>query len=431
MKLLELLLLLLLLLPLPHRASAEEAGQDGPFSYNVRALLFGNAQDPAHSTQNPGNAFLRLERYWGGLELRPDFFLETPALNGSFKPRATASYRWWEDGVVKGKTDGRSRLFVTEWVIQPKPADRLFLSFGKEKLLWGSSFLVSPSNILFKDTEKANPKTEVEGKYMARAVYLPNQTITVTGISETERQEDAFGRTERPVRAVKVDVMSGSALISLISYIQHHERSRLGSYGQWTASDAVVLYYDGFVSKGTDALYPVRDPAAPFGAEFIQSYGDSSKLFAAVAAGGAYTFLSGETVSMELLYNGAGYGDAEANDYYRLRRNASSHFFDGGALGALSQKTLAESLNTGSPFLRRYYLMAQVQERDIRNALDVMLRYVYGLEERSGQFSTIIEWRLTSRIQFFNVNTVGVGGDDTEFTSILSKSFMAGIEAHF
>ena len=39
----------------------------------------------------------------------------------------------------------------------------LFLSFGKEKMLWGPSFLASPSNILFADIEKINPKTEVEG----------------------------------------------------------------------------------------------------------------------------------------------------------------------------------------------------------------------------------------------------------------------------
>jgi hypothetical protein len=76
--------------------------------------------------------------------------------------------------------------------------------------------------------------------------------------------------------------------------------------------------------------------------------------------------------------------------------------------------------------------MAQFQEREIRNVLDVMLRYVYGLEERSGQASTILEWQISKRLQFFNINTVAIsGGGDTEFNSVLAGSFMAGIEAHF
>jgi hypothetical protein len=358
--------------------------------------------------------------------------MDTPIVSWSFKPRVTYFSRWWEDGITKGETDQEARFFVTEWMIQPKPTDDLFISFGKEKLLWGSSFLVSPSNILFKDTEKANPKTEVEGKYMVRVVYLPTSRVTVNFINRTQKEENIFGERSQPIRALKVDVMGGSTLVSVVGYNQQHERFRLGSFGQWTASDAVVLYYDGILTKGTAVRYPVQNPASPFGAEFVQSHEASSRFFPTVTAGGSYTFLSGETVSLEFLYNGTGYDDAEARDYYSLRKNAANSFFDSGALGGLSRKTLAESLNTGSAFLRRYYLMAQFQEREIKNVLDVMLRYVYGLEERSGQASTVLEWQMSKRLQFFNINTVAVsGGGDTEFNSVLARSFLAGVEAHF
>jgi len=75
--------------------------------------------------------------------------------------------------------------------------------------------------------------------------------------------------------------------------------------------------------------------------------------------------------------------------------------------------------------------MAQVQEREIGNVLDVMLRYVRSLEERSGQVAAILEWQATKRLQVFSINTVAVGAKDTEFSSILAKSFIAGIELHF
>jgi len=124
--------------------------------------------------------------------------------------------------------------------------------------------------------------------------------------------------------------------------------------------------------------------------------------------------------------------DAEARDYYLLRRNAADHFIDGGAMSGLSQQTLGESLNTGSPFLRRYYLMGQYQVREIKNVLDVMVRYVHSLEERAGQASSILEWRLSDRVQFFNINTVSVSnGKETEFNAILLRSFLAGVEVHF
>jgi hypothetical protein len=416
----------------PYTAAAEEPAKwPDWFTVNVRLLTFLDYQDPAASTQNPDNAFLRLYRYSGEVRLRPDFIVDTPIVSWLFKPRVTSFYRKWENGATKGETDSEARFFVNEWMIQPKPTDELFVSFGKEKLLWGSSFLVSPSNILFKDTEKLNPKTEVEGKYMARLVYLPSSAITVDFINRTEKEEDPFGMREAPIRAVKLDVMGGSSLVSVIGYLQQHEPFRLGSFGQWTASDAIVLYYDGLVSKGTDVRYPVQNVASPFGFEFAQPYEKSSRLFTTITAGGSYSFLSGETVSLEFLYNGPGYGDAEAENYYTLRRNAAAGFFDNSPLGGLSKKTLAEALYTNSALLRRYYLMAQFMEREIGNEVDLMLRYVYGLEEQSGLASTILEWQVSDRVQIFNINTVAVGGADTEFNAVLSKSFMAGVEIYF
>lgn len=429
-----LVLLCVILTTLPIVAPAEDLPTretNDWFRSNIRMLVFGELQDPAHSSQNPDNDFLRLPRYSTSVQFRPDLFADTTYVNWSFKPRMTATATWWRDGGPAGERDSEARFFVNEWMTQVKPTNELFVSFGKEKLLWGASFLVSPSNILFKDTEKANPKAEVEGKYLSRVVYLPNKAVTISGISETQHEQDAFGRSLAPIRAVKIDVLGGSSQVSVIGYGQQNERFRFGSYGQWTASDAVVLYYDGIVSKGSDAFYPVPDSANPLGGSFTQRYKDSNRYFGAVTAGGTYTFLSGESASLEFLYNGAGYDDADAENFYALRRNAAAHYFDTSALAGLSRRTLAGSLNTGTSFLRRYYLMAQVQEREIGNVLDMMLRYVRSLEERSGQVAAILEWQATKRLQVFSINTVAFGAKDTEFSSILATSFIAGIELHF
>ncbi len=418
-------------LPLVAAAGEDSKGSDA-FSYNLKALVFGDMQVPGHSTQNPDNAFLDLYRYSTELDLRPDFFLDLPDVSALFKPRVIASYQWWEDGVSKGKNQSSDRAFVNEWRVQAKPLSTVFVSFGKEKLLWGPSFIASPSNILFKDTEKINPKTEVEGKYLAKVIYVPNSIITINLISETQKENNDLGESLKPAQALKVDYLNSNSLISMIAYYRQDDRFRLGSYGQLTASDAVLLYYDGIVSKGNDALYPVADASNPLGGAFAKRYDGSSRLFTTVSAGGSYTFLSGSTLSMEFLYNGLGYDNAEANSYYMIRQNAYDHFFDATPMSGLSQMTLGETINNELPFLRRYYLMGQFQVREIKNVLDVIVRYTHGLEEHAGQASSIIEWQMSNRVQLFNINTVAVGsGRNTEFNSLLAESYMVGIEVHF
>lgn len=418
--------------PLFSAAAGEDGKGDDAFSYNLKALVVGDMQVPGHSTQNPDNAFLDLYRYSTELDLRPDFFLDLPDVSALFKPRAIASYQWWEDGVPKGKNQSSDRAFVNEWRVQAKASSTLFVSFGKEKLLWGPSFIASPSNILFKDTEKINPKIEVEGKYLAKVIYVPNNAITVNLISEMEKENNDLGESLKPLQALKIDYLTGNSLISLIGYYRQDDRFHLGSYGQWTASDAVLLYYDGILSKGTDALYPVIDSSNPLGGAFAKRYDDSGRFFPTVSAGGSYTFLSGSTFSMEFLYNGQGYDNSEANAYYMIRQNAHDHFFDTTPLSGLSQMTLNETLNNELPFLRRYYLMGQYQVREIKNVLDVIVRYTHGIEEHAGQASSIIEWQLSNRIQLFNINTIAVGsGKNREFNSLLASSYMAGIEVHF
>lgn len=405
--------------------------ENSSFSSNIRALLYGDAQYPAHSSQNPDNAFLRLYRYSSAFELRPDLFYDGSLVSAVFKPRFTSSSYWWEDGVAKGEQDNLTRAFVNEWRVQAKPLSSLFVSFGKEKLLWGPAFLASPSNILFKDTEKANPKIEVEGKYLARVMYLPSAAVTITGLSGTQRDDAQAQVNGNPIRAMKADWVGSNAALSFVGYSRRDDRSRFGSYGQWTVSDAVLLYYDGIISRGTDALFPVPDAANPLGGTFTRRYEGSDRLFATTVVGGGYTFMSGSIFNLEFLYNGQGYGDADAAEYYRLRRAAGDHYFDGGLMSALSARTLGQTANTGLPFLRRYYVMGQFQAREINNVLDIAVRYTRGLEERAGQASTIVEWKLSDRVQFFNINTAGINGGESEFKSMVARSFMAGIEVHF
>jgi hypothetical protein len=250
-------------------------------------------------------------------------------------------------------------------------------------------------------------------------------------IVETQHDEDALGSSVQSLQALKAEFQTGTAQLAVIGYHRQGDWYRLGSYGQWTASDAVVLYYDGIVSRGSDALYPVVDPASPFGFSFAKKYEGSSRLFPVVVVGGSYTFLNGSTASAEFLYNGEGYGKEDAAAYYRLRSEAAGHFFDAGPLSGLSRGILDQAMDRGSLFLRRAYALAQYQVREIRNVLDVIVRYTYGIEEGGGQASAIIEWQVTDRVQLFTIDTKSVGSANREFSSTVRESYIAGMELHY
>jgi len=92
------LLLCSALVVIPVMAGAEEQAPQAAYDWlssNIRVLVFGELQDPAHSSQNPDNAFLRLPRYSTSVQLRPDLFADTTYVNWSFKPRVTATATWW------------------------------------------------------------------------------------------------------------------------------------------------------------------------------------------------------------------------------------------------------------------------------------------------------------------------------------------------
>ena len=140
---------------------------------DFRALTYGVDQKPANSSQNPSNNFLQMAQYITVLELRPDLRLNLDPLELSAKPRVRLDYSFWREGVRKGESQGDDDWFVNEWLARLKARENLFLSYGRENLQWGPSFLFSPSNPFFQDNGRRNPYLEVPGMDFGRLVWIP------------------------------------------------------------------------------------------------------------------------------------------------------------------------------------------------------------------------------------------------------------------
>jgi len=400
------------------------------FEYSVRFQTSGTYQDVADSSQNPDNDFLRLPRYLTELELRPDARLNFRKLELSVKPRLNVKWKAWEDGPRKGDDEFDDDLFINEWLARIRIAEGLFVSYGRENLQWGPSYLLSPSNPFFMDNGRGNPKREVAGMDFARLVWLPGMSWTVSLIANLDegRQEFRYYEFDK-IYAVKLDYAGQEEYAGLILSHQESDRTRLGAYGGWTATDALLLYGEGVVSKGSNALYP-EDAGNPFGAS-MEATDDDSSLKGIILAGGSYTLEMGPTLTVEYVYNGLGYSDTQAEAYYRLRRDASDAYVLTGLIQGLSRLTLSRTADPKLRFIRRNYVMLQYNHNDIKDVLNLTFRWTQNMDDGSGQFTSIVECFVGDHTQLFLVGSVNSGGRDTEFRTPLGCQCMIGLEYTF
>ena len=426
----------------------------GSFSGDLRVLTYGVAQNPVNSTQNPNN-IVGLPSYVGNMEIRPDLRFNTNYLDAAFKPRLLLDYQYWKEGQRNGDTEWNDKWYVNEWLVRLKALDKIFLSYGRENLQWGPSFLYSPSNPFFFDNGRSNPYMEVPGMDFGRLVFVPHMLWTTSFIVNTDQGRntllgtDAFEKTY----AVKIDYTGNQNYASLI-LSQKDSKDTVGYFGGWTVSDALLLYSEGSMRKGSDALYPDLRKATLMKSlleTLIPSYSplgpvldryttlraaimgktrqDDSDIYPIVLVGSSYTFETIGTLSLEYMYNAPGYTKEEADLYYLLRGNAAYAYADMGVFPELlAQDTLYQTGYTGLRFLRKNYAMLQYYKGNIFNKLDTTLRWTQNIDDGSAQFLGLLSYSLGNRLELFSSGVVNSGKADSEFGTFIDYQFMFGFK---
>ena len=421
----------------PQVAGADDAEDAKPsfiqkfnegFSADWRIMTYGIVQEPANSTQNPNNNFLQLPHYTANLELRPDLRLNLEPLELSVKPRAKLEFDIWKEGIRQGDTQWISDTYVNEWLARLKARENLFISYGRENLQWGPSFLFSPSNPFFSDNGRSNPFLEVPGMDFARVVWIPHSLWTISLMVNTDEGRntllgpDPFEKTY----ALKIDYTDREYYASVILSDKDY-RKTLGFFSGWTVSDAVLLYGEGSLTQGSNALYAQKD-MSPLGASMQKIHQDDPDIKPIILAGGSYTLEASGTFSLEYAYNAPGYNSDEAEFYYALRRNAAAAFNTGGMAGTLGLMTLGETINPGLRFLRKNYAMLQYLQSNIKNKIEIFMRWTQNLDDGSCQASAYVTYALGNHLELFSLGVVGGGGRDTEFGSLLNYELMLGLK---
>ncbi|MCX5848876.1 MAG: hypothetical protein NTW65_05460, partial [Deltaproteobacteria bacterium] len=398
------------------------------FSADLRILTYGVIQEPSKSSQNPNNDFIQIPQYTANAEIRPDFRFDSKFLELAFKPRAKFDFKAWQEGVREDETEWKDDWYINEWLVRLKILDRIFVSYGRENLQWGPSFLFSPSNPFFSDNGRSNPYMEVPGMDFARLVLIPHSLWTMSVIVNTnEGRNPLLGLDPFEITAAaKIDFTGRKYYASLI-FSERDSDVTVGFFGGWTVSDAVLLYGEGSLAKGSRALYPQKD-ASPFGASMQKIHEDDSDIKPVILAGASYTFANSGTFSLEYLYNAPGYSNEEADLYYILRQNAADAFEAGGIMGLLGQGVLSQTANPGLRFLRKNYVLLQYYQGNILSKLDLTFRWTQNLDDVSGQFLGLLSYSLGNHWELFSSGVINAGPRDTEFGSILNYQVMFGLK---
>jgi hypothetical protein len=400
------------------------------FDYTVRALTFSTWQEPADLSQNPNNEFLKLADYQFSAELRPDFRIAYGQFDFGLKPRII--YEWQK--IVKGaddhQTDEENDFFINEWLARIRITPRLLVSYGRENIQWGPSLLSSPTNPFFKDNGRLSLKEEVRGSDFARCVWVPSETWSISFIANTGKGEQDPAEGFKEAYALKIDYIGEAAYTSLIGSYKRDDRARLGAYAGWTASDALLVYGEGMLQQGSEALYPAASEN-PLNAVMDKSKTDNDHPEGILVAGGSYTFTAGPTLTLEYLYHSLGYDNDEADQYYKLRENAADAYFKTGILAGLSRQTLLQTADPDLRFLRQNYLMLQVVQPDIKDVLSLTGRWLWNMDDDSSRLYAGIEYFWGDHIEWFAYGTYHLNGTDTEFGTFFKYQCVVGLEYVF
>jgi hypothetical protein len=360
--------------------SLQQELRDG-FKYTFRVLGYGIARDPTVSPLTFGREDrFDLARYQFESDFRPDLWLKFRDLDISVKPRFEYKWKDWEEGSRNGQSDDKGYAYVNEYLVRYMPIQNVFVSYGRENLQWGPSYLISPSNPFIRNNGKNNPKIEVRGMDFARAVWVPSYEWSVSAISSIDEGAQDFIEGFHKSYAAKIDYTGDRKFFSLIPQYTDDGCFKFGYYGGWSVTDALILHTEGRIYDHPEVL-----------------------------VGGSYTLSAGPTLTAEYYHNGAG-------------STREPIYFVFPPIG---------DVNPDSGLFRENYVLLQLMHNKIRDVFSITLRWIADVDDGSSRSVAILEYSIGEHIELFTIGDFYSGSKGDEFGSLYKFSVFSGIQYTF
>lgn len=401
------------------------------FSYSGQTLLYATEIDPqSPSDFNPVNALAQLPKRQVTAELRLDLSGSAGPCQGNLRLRGRHTTSTDDEGVAD--VDGDTQWFVNTGAARCTIGSRLFASVGRDVLQWGSGFYASPSNPFYFETGRTDPIRELYGKDNWQVGGYINPTLVVTLIRNFRDGRQQPDKTSfSPATALKIDGVGDVASGGIVVSRTDDGIRRIGGYGTYIYSKAVVLYADAAYGQGLRGWYPAAGGSALDWRLERRRFDRSDTAYTALI-GGAYTFESGWTGTVEFLTGNEGYDRSERNAYEAAVSQAAAAFSAGGAATAEAARLLGTALAPGVPYLGGNVMFLQMSRNEWNDKGDLSLRWTESLSPgRGGTFSFSAAYYLSGNVQAFAVGAFNTGGESSDFGQLLRYSALAGIRIYF
>ncbi len=396
------------------------------FKYQYLLQTFAAVNDiPYQSSFNPNNSLANFPNYEQSSLIRSKFSVGYGNWIGKISP--------YVGYVVSSHSDQSDKVngidYFQDWNAEYR-ADTFSLSYSRELLYWGPSIFASPSNLFFANSNQTNPFIPPGAGDFIQFRYFPNYSDTISIIANIARgREDIYWYPQFTKGfAIKADHRGDEfALSGVIAYRDSEDLPQFGSYGQWTASDSMLFYYDAGISFKGYGLYPIASNN-PIGYEFAPE-GNGHRVFGEALVGGSYTTSRGDVLNLEYRYYSQGYTNSESSAYYQMASNAAAMLSDPDAGSkALAMQTLGQASQVYLRTLNQHYIYASIRTREIVKDLSLYLLMSFNVQDGSAQLVPIMEYNLFGRVNLATDFVFNLGGPDTEYGRYINSTIFVGLK---
>ena len=345
------------------------------------------------SVLNPQNQVARLPANVATAEGRFNVRWEQDALRVTARP------------LLLNQDTGR-QAYLGQWQVRWRAAEAWSVLAGREVLNWGAGQFRSPSSPFYFDNGRSQPMRELSGVDALRLAWTPDRQRSVS----LARITGSGHQTQNPWQnswLLKLEQRADDWAAGLVWADITTQGSFVGLHGQYTASDALLLYGEAGHGARQQALQSPADPLLPFSVSL-------SPKRSTVLLGAAYTLENGQSLNLEWLHDDHGYHPAQQAAYYT--RAAASLLWAGMALGKAP-------LLLGRDYLHGVW---QSNLLDSNGYARVML--THSLTDHGWEVSAYGEKPLSGGLSAFGMLALSLGNSRQEFSNVLRRSVLAGIK---
>jgi hypothetical protein len=356
------------------------------------------------SVLNPGNRIAGLSQNSTAAEVRFNFKAENDTLRLTLRPILLA-----QDQHNTFASQRQNEGYLSQWQLRVRAAEVWSLSAGREVLNWGPAQFRSPSSPFYFNNGRSNPMRELSGMDALKISWTPDMqsalyVARIVGSEHTSSSADPW----RDSWLVKADTRGDGWAGGVALVEKPGQAAFLGVHGQFTASDALLIYGEASSSTRISALQSQPDVALPFGVTA------ESPRRTTLLAGAAYTLNNGQSFNAEMLHYDHGFSAQEEVAYFA--RAAASPLWAGQALGY------------APPLLGRDYLHLVWQSNLMESGGYGRVMATHSFTDNGNELSGYGEFALNRHVTAFALGVLPVGSTRQEFSSLYNRSLIAGIK---